>query len=66
MKEFKSDLFEINYGAIPKKENSKEFDKAVFLTDQDISNSKELIALGYKLYSQQTPSNSSIDLNKAL
>lgn len=66
MKEFKSDLFEINYGAIPKKENSKEFDKAVFLTDQDISNSKELIALGYKLYSQQTPSNSSIDLNKVL
>lgn len=66
MKEFKSDLFEINYGAIPKKDNAKEFDKAVFLTDQDIINSKELIRLGYKLYSQQTPANNSVDLNKVL
>lgn len=66
LKEFNTNLYEINYGAIPKKENAKEFDKAVFLTEKDVENSKELINLGYKLYSQQTPSTSSVDLNKII
>lgn len=55
MKDFDSNLKEINYGAIPKKETSKEFDKAVFLNDKDIENSRQLVSLGYKIYSQQTP-----------
>lgn len=66
LREFNSNIHEVNYGAIPKVNDSKEFDKAVFLTEKDIENSKELINLGYKLYSQQTPSNSSIDLNKII
>lgn len=66
LKEFNTNLYEINYGAIPKKENAKKFDKAVFLTEKDVENSKELINLGYKLYSQQTPSTSSVDLNKII
>lgn len=66
LKHFNSNLMEVNYGAIPKKDGSKEYDKAVFLTEKDIENSKELINLGYKVYSQQTPSASKKDLNKIL
>lgn len=66
LKEFRGDQKEINYGAIPKKENSKEFDKAVYLDKKDIENSKELIGLGYTLYSQQTPNNARKELNELL
>ena len=66
LQSFNSNLMEINYGAIPQKDGSKEFDKAVFLTDKDIENSKELIRLGYDIYSQQTPSASKKHLTKIL
>ena len=55
MKEFNGNVKEINYGGIPKRENTKEFDKAVFLTPSEIEQTNELIKLGYKVYSRQTP-----------
>lgn len=64
--EFKSNLFEINYGAIPKKLGSIQYDKAIYLTDDDVENSKKLKELGYRLYSQQVPTSSSINLNDLL
>lgn len=66
MKVFNSNLKEINYGAIPKKDGSREYDKAVFLTDDDVENSKELVSLGYKIYSQQTPSSPRKELTNIL
>lgn len=64
LKEFKAgdNTNEINYGAIPKKPDSKEFDKAVFLNDEDVGCSKKLLDLGYKIFSQQTPSAARKDL----
>lgn len=66
LKEFEGSLKEINYGAIPKKESAASFDQAVFLTDEDIEISKKLIALGYKIYSQQTPNATSKNLTNIL
>lgn len=66
LKEFDSNLKEINYGAIPKLEDAKEFDKAVFLSDKDIENSQNLIELGYEIYSQQTPSAAKKNLTNIL
>lgn len=66
MKEFDSPIYEINYGAIPGKGESKEFDKAIYLNDQEIRDSLKLIDLNYNLYSQQTPSSSKKSLNSMI
>jgi fructoselysine and glucoselysine-specific PTS system IIB component len=66
LKEFKGDISEVNYGGLPKKEGSIEFDKSVYMNDEEIRDSKELKNLGLKLYSQQTPTTKAIKLNDIL
>ena len=63
---FDSPIDEINYGGIPSKVNAKEFDKAVFLDQEEILASLELINLDYKIYSQQTPSTKKKELNSLI
>lgn len=66
MREFDSPIEEINYGGIPSKKNAKSFDQAVFLDEQEIEDSLELIELNYIIYSQQTPSSKKTMLNSVL
>src|SRR5699024_12123224 len=66
LQEFDGDMKEVNYEVIPKKENSKEFDKAIYLNQAEVQDSKQLKELGYRLYSQQTPTTKLIELNKLL
>lgn len=66
IQEFDSPISEINYGGIPSKANAKEFDKAVFLDQKEISASLELINLDYVIYSQQTPSTKKKVLNSLI
>lgn len=62
-KELTDEIKEINYGGIPKKMDSVEYDKAVYLNAGELEDSKKLKALGFRLYSQQTPTNALIELN---
>ena len=62
-KELTGEIKEINYGGIPKKTDSIEYDKAVYLNAEELEDSKKLKALGFRLYSQQTPTNALIELN---
>ena len=47
---------EIQYGATFNKDGSKQIDQSVFLDESEQSDTRELLAMGVKLYSQQTPS----------
>jgi PTS system mannose-specific IIB component len=62
-KELTDTIKEINYGGIPKKAGSIEYDKAVYLNADELEDSKQLKTLGFRLYSQQTPTNTLIELN---
>lgn len=66
MSEFEGNVKEINYGGIPKKAGSKEFDKAIYLSEEEQEDSKELKRRGLRLYSQQTPSTRLVELNNLL
>jgi len=57
---------EVNYGGIPNKEGAKQFDKAIFLNEEEIEESKKLRDLGLRLYSQQTPTTKVVELNNKL
>lgn len=57
---------EVNYGGIPNKEGAKQFDKAIFLNEEEIEDSKKLRDLGLRLYSQQTPTTKVVELNNKL
>ena len=49
-------ITEVQYGATFNKEGSKQIDQSVFLDDSEINDTRELLGMGIKLYSQQTPS----------
>ena len=49
-------ISEIQYGATFNKDGSKQIDQSVFLDESEQSDTRELLAMGVKLYSQQTPS----------
>lgn len=66
LSKFEGNVKEINYGGIPKKESSVEFDKAIYLNEEEIEDSRKLISLGFRLYSQQTPSTKLVELNNRL
>ncbi|SJX71174.1 PTS system, mannose-specific IIB component [Enterococcus faecium] len=53
----------INYGGIIKKENAKQFSNAIFLTDSEVEDAKELKAMGIEQYMQQVPTSKKEDLN---
>ncbi|NVD95233.1 PTS sugar transporter subunit IIB [Enterococcus faecium] len=50
-----SNVKEINYGGIIKKEGSKQFSNAIFLTENEIEDAKVLKSMGIKQFMQQVP-----------
>lgn len=58
-----SNVKEINYGGIIKKEGSKQFSNAIFLTENDIEDAKVLKSMGIKQFMQQVPTSKKEDLN---
>ncbi|NVD83059.1 PTS sugar transporter subunit IIB [Enterococcus faecium] len=50
-----SNVKEINYGSIIKKEGSKQFSNAIFLTENEIEDAKVLKSMGIKQFMQQVP-----------
>lgn len=47
---------EINYGATANRPGTKQYGQSVFLTDEEIAQTKELLDGGVKIFMQQTPS----------
>ncbi|EGP5049826.1 PTS sugar transporter subunit IIB [Enterococcus faecium] len=58
-----SNVKEINYGGIKKKEGSKQFSNAIFLTENEIEDAKVLKSMGIKQFMQQVPTSKKEDLN---
>ncbi|HGF7748097.1 PTS sugar transporter subunit IIB [Enterococcus faecium] len=58
-----SNVKEINYGGIIKKERSKQFSNAIFLTENEIEDAKVLKSMGIKQFMQQVPTSKKEDLN---
>ncbi len=46
----------INYGGVANKSGAKQYDQAVFLTAEEQADTKAILDMGIKIYSQQTPS----------
>ncbi len=58
-----SNVKEINYGGIIKKEGSKQFSNAIFLTENEIEDAKVLKSMDIKQFMQQVPTSKKEDLN---
>lgn len=58
-----SNVKEINYGGIIKKEGTKQFSNAIFLTENEIEDAKVLKSMGIKQFMQQVPTSKKEDLN---
>ncbi|AXX65239.1 PTS mannose/fructose/sorbose transporter subunit IIB [Bombilactobacillus bombi] len=50
------EIKEINYGGIAKKANSKQYGQAVFLTPEELKQTKDIINHNVKVFIQQVPS----------
>lgn len=50
------EIAEINYGATANRNGAKQVDQSVFLLPSEIEDTREILAAGVKIYSQQTPS----------
>ncbi|MFV8210756.1 PTS sugar transporter subunit IIB [Streptococcus pluranimalium] len=59
-------ISEINYGVIPKKEESKQFSQAIYLNNQELNDSLELKKLGIQLVMQQVPTSKRELLNNQI
>lgn len=57
---------EINYGGIAKKGNSTQYSNAIFLTEEELSDSRKLKDMGIKLYMQQVPTSKAEDLKSKI
>ena len=47
---------EINYGGLANRPGSKQYGQAIFLTDEEVSATKEMLNRGIRIFMQQTPS----------
>ncbi|MBM7624938.1 PTS sugar transporter subunit IIB [Sporohalobacter salinus] len=50
------DLEKINYGGIDKKDGSKQFSKAIFLDEEELTHSRKLKEMGIRMEIRQLPS----------
>ena len=50
------EIAEINYGATANRNGAKQVDQSVFWLPSEIEDTREILAAGIKIYSQQTPS----------
>lgn len=55
---------EVQYGATFNKDGSKQIDESVFLDESEQADTRELLAMGVKIYSQQTPAKRKIDITE--
>lgn len=46
---------EINYGGVAKKQDSREYGKAVYLNEEELKETREILARGVRIYIQQVP-----------
>lgn len=53
---------DVQYGATFNKDGSKQVDESVFLDESEQADTRELLAMGVKIYSQQTPSKRKLDI----
>ena len=53
---------EVQYGATFNKDGSKQVDESVFLDESEQADTRELLAMGVRIYSQQTPSKRKLDI----
>ncbi len=49
------EVTEINYGGVAKKNGSKAYGKAIFLNEEELASTKELISMGKKITIQMVP-----------
>lgn len=57
-----SSIKAINYGAVENKEGAKQFSKAIFLTDKEVSETKEILELGTEIFIQQVPTDKRVNM----
>lgn len=48
-------IAEINYGGLARKEDSKKYSDAIFMTDDEVEDSRKLRNMGITMFMQQTP-----------
>lgn len=54
---------EVNYGGLANKEGAKQYSGAIFMTDDELEDTRALKNMGVKMYMQQTPTYKKEDLN---
>lgn len=59
-----SAIREVQYGATFNKDGSKQVDQSVFLDASEQEDTRELLALGVRIYSQQTPSKGKLNITE--
>lgn len=52
----------INYGAIENKSGAKQFSRAIFLTEKEVSETKEILEQGTEIFVQQVPTDKRINM----
>lgn len=52
------EIKEVNYGGVAKKDDSKQYGKAVFLNSEELKATQDIISNGVKVVVQQVPSSS--------
>ncbi|MBA1433650.1 PTS sugar transporter subunit IIB [Bombilactobacillus bombi] len=57
---------EVNYGGVPERPNTKKFSNAIYLTPDEVEESKKLKELGFELYMQQVPTSKRESLNSLI
>lgn len=60
------EITEINYGGIAKKEGSQQYSNAVFLTKEELADSRALKELGIRMFMQQVPTSRKEELNEKI
>lgn len=60
------EIKDINYGGVAKKSDSKSYGKAVFLTNDELKATQDILSKGINIFVQQVPSSSveNVDFNK--
>lgn len=57
---------EINYGGLANKEGAKQYSGAIFMTDEELKDTRALKDMGIEIYIQQTPTYKKEDLNSMI
>ncbi len=53
----------VNYGGLANRKGTTQYGSAIFMTNEEVENTKKIIDLGVKIFMQQTPTQKIEDLN---